>query len=196
MGRKSNDLDKKMVEAGITLIKKRGAAKLSVREVSELAGANLGMFNYHFGTKEKFLLRALREVYDKFIVELTDTVESDSDLEHVLFQLAKFSRDNREILTSILSDMLANEEVVSQFLRKHFSKHFELLGHSAQKHLREQGRQIENHHHVVRYLVGAVGIPNILLEVYNRGAAKKIKPETDEEITRRTRAAIAGLGFL
>lgn len=185
-----------MIEAGIALIKKRGAAKLSVREVAELAGANLGMFNYHFGTKEKFLLRALREVYDKFIAELTDTVESHSDLEHVLFQLAKFSRDNREILTSILSDMLANEEVVSRFLRKHFSKHFELLGRSAQKHLREQGHQIENHHHVVRYLVGAVGIPNILLEVYNRGAAKKIKPETDEEIKRRTRAAIAGLGFL
>jgi len=196
MGRKSSDLDKKMVEAGIALIKERGVAKLSVREVAELAGANLGMFNYHFGTKEKFLIRALTEVYDKFIGELTETVETDSDLELVLFQLAKFSRDNREILTSILSDMLSNEAVVSQFLRKNFSKHFKLLAASAQKHVREQGHKIENHHHVVRYLVGAVGIPNILLEVYNRGTSKKINPETDEELRRRTKAAIAGLGFL
>lgn len=91
MGRKSSDLDKKMVEAGIALIKERGVAA-PVREVAELAGANLGMFNYHFGTKEKFLIRALTEVYDKFIGELTETVETDSDLELVLFQLAKFSR--------------------------------------------------------------------------------------------------------
>lgn len=92
--------------------------------------------------------------------------------------------------------MLSNEAVVSQFLRKNFSKHFKLLAASAQKHVREQGHKIENHHHVVRYLVGAVGIPNILLEVYNRGTSKKINPETDEELRRRTESGHRRSGFL
>ena len=62
MARKSNNLDKKMIEAGIKLLKRHGAANLSVRDVANEAGANLGMFAYHFGTKEKFILSFSKRV--------------------------------------------------------------------------------------------------------------------------------------
>ena len=193
MARKSNNLDKKMIEAGIKLLKKHGAASLSVRDVANEAGANLGMFAYHFGTKDKFILRALNEIYLGFLADLGKANDESGDLNDVLFQIATFSRDHREILTAILSDVLSNDRVVTSFLRKNFSKHFVLLRSTLDAHLRKRSLSLSNPHHAVRFLLGAVGIPNILLEVHNRGARRKEPADTDAELRMRIKAAILGL---
>lgn len=193
MSRKSNDLDKKMIQAGIRLMKKGGASNLSVRDVAKEAGANLGMFAYHFGTKEQFILRALNDIYLGFLVDLGKAHDDTGDLDGVLFQIATFSRDHREILTAILSDVLSSDPVVTAFLRKNFSRHFELLRKALDTHLQKRNLDVTNPHHAVRFLIGAVGIPNILLEVYNRGTRKKTSAETDAELKMRIKAAILGL---
>lgn len=193
MARKSSDLDKKMIQAGIQLLKKHGASGLSVRDVAKTAGANLGMFVYHFGSKEKFIVRALNEIYLGFLSDLGRAQDETGNLEDVLFRIAVFSRDHREILTAILSDVLSNDRVVTNFLRKNFSKHFALLNATLISHLKKKKINISNPHHAIRFLVGAVGVPNVLLEVYNRGIRKKESPETDEDLKMRVKAAIIGL---
>lgn len=193
MSRKSNDLDKKMLQAGIALLKKHGASKLSVRDIARKAGANLGMFNYYFGTKEKFLLLALNEIYIKFLKELGGASDKNKNLQDVLFQMAKFSRDNRELLTAILADILSNEPVVTRFFRKNFTQHFELLENAMKNYLRDKKIIVKNPHHALRFLIGAVGIPNILLEIYNHGAKKTLTVESDQELEARVHAAMMGL---
>lgn len=182
-----------MIEAGVDLIKRHGIASLSVRDVTKRAGANLGMFSYHFGTREKFVETILNEIYLGFVEELQKEQPGSQNLEFVLFQIATFSRNNREVLTSVLSDVLANERVVTRFLRKNFSKHILLVGKALDAHLAHNGLFVDDHHHAVRFLIGAVGVPGILLEVYNRGARAKKLPESDAELQKRIKAAITGL---
>lgn len=193
MPRKSSNLDKKMIEAGVELIKRHGIASLSVRDVAERAGANLGMFSYHFGTREKFVEAILNEIYLEFIAGLQREQPRSESLEFVLFQIASFSRNNRAVLTSVLSDVLANERVVTRFLRKNFSKHILLIRKALDVHLAHNGLFVEDHHHAVRFLIGAVGVPGILLEVYNRGTRAKEAPESDAELKKRIKAAVTGL---
>lgn len=193
MARKSKNLDKKMIQAGIELLKKQGVSNLSVRDIANEAGANLGMFAYYFRTKEQFILRALNEIYSGFLLDLRKGNEEAGDLENILFQIGIFSRDNREILTAILSDVLSNDRIVTAFLRKNFTKHFALLRATLNAYLERRDLSISNPHHAIRFLVGAVGVPNILLEVYNRTSRKKQSAETDTELKMRIKAAIIGL---
>ena len=46
--RPSRNLDRALLAAGRELLPERGCAGLSVREVADAAGVNLGMFHYHF----------------------------------------------------------------------------------------------------------------------------------------------------
>ncbi|MCC6278540.1 MAG: TetR/AcrR family transcriptional regulator [Oligoflexia bacterium] len=193
MARKSSDLDKKMVAAGIELIQEGGIARLSTREIADRAGANLGMFNYHFGTKEKFILKILNDFYQKFLDDLMGLNGEDPELEAVLHQIAAFSRDNRKLLTPILSDVLVGDKVVIRFLKKNFSKHFLVLELALQKHLKLKNLLASNPHHAIRFLIGAVGVPNILLEISEKGSRYKYSPESDEELVSRVKAAIIGL---
>lgn len=193
MGRKSNGLDRKMIAAGIELVKEHGIASFSVRDVVNRAGANLGMFNYHFGTKEKFVLILLNEFYLDFLAKIENGQAISPNLESVLFQIAVFSRDSRKIITSILSDVLANDPTVTEFLKNNFSKHFLLLESTLEKHLRAKRLTAANPNHATRFLIGAVGVPNILLEIYNREVRKQVPPENDLELKMRVRAAIHGL---
>ena len=182
-----------MLRAGIRILKKHGVSGLSVRDVVKEAGVNLGMFVYHFGTKEKFILRTLNEIYLGFLSDLRELQDETSNLESVLFQIAIFSRENRGILTAVLSDVLSSDKVVTLFLRKNFTRHLALLEDSLRAHLKQKKIKIQNTHHAVRFLIGAVGVPNILLEVYNRSSRTKESPESDDELQRRTKAAIIGL---
>lgn len=193
MARKSNELDKKMIAAGIELILEGGIARLSTRDIAERAGANLGMFNYHFGTKEKFVLKLLSEFYQKFLENLETMNNEEPHLETVLFQIAVFSRDSRKLLTSILSDVLSNDEVVVRFLKKNFSEHFGVLEQTLKAHLKIKRLSTPNINHAIRFLLGAVGVPNLLFEVYERAGRKKQSPDNDNELKSRVKAAIIGL---
>lgn len=193
MARKSNNLDKKMIRVGMTLIKKKGVARLSVREVAEKAGANLGMFNYHFGSKEQFLRQALDEIYRDFIHRLESSRSLHNDLEVILIEIAMFSRDNCQLLTALFSDVLSQEKVVTRFLRENFSVHFQILDQALQQYLKQKGLRVKNPHHALRFLIGAVGIPNVLLEVANRWGRDKAPFDSDLQLKQRTRAAVIGL---
>jgi hypothetical protein len=114
-------------------------------------------------------------------------------LETVLFQIAVFSRDSRKLLTSILSDVLSNDEVVVRFLKKNFSEHFAVLEQTLKGHLKVKKLSTPNINHSIRFLLGAVGVPNILFEVYERGGRKKHSPDSDNELKSRVKAAIIGL---
>src|SRR5437868_4865296 len=74
MPRPSKNLDVAMLQAGRELFPQAGCSGLSVRAVAEQAGANLGMFHYHFKTKENFLRTLLQQVYEEMFDGLTHAI--------------------------------------------------------------------------------------------------------------------------
>jgi AcrR family transcriptional regulator len=128
--RPSRNLDRALLAAGRELLPHRGCAGLTVREVAEAAGVNLGMFHYHFKSREAFLRALLQSMYEEMFSQLT--VQRDEDwsaldnLRAALRFLGRFLRANRPILSRVMADALCGDPIAIEFLRTNMPRH---LGH-------------------------------------------------------------------
>jgi AcrR family transcriptional regulator len=128
--RQSRNLDRALLAAGRALLPRRGCAGLSVREVAEVAGVNLGMFHYHFKTRDAFLRELLQSMYEEMFSQLT--LQRDAawgaveNLRSALRFLGRFLRANRPILARVIADALCGDPIALEFLRANMPRH---LGH-------------------------------------------------------------------
>ncbi len=177
------------------MLRQKGAAALSVREVAKKAGVNLGMFNYHFKDKNEFIKMVLEDAYSPFITELREN--QAQNLEEVLLSLAKFSRNYHQSVLSLIGDVLSGEKNVAQFLRKNFTTHFAILFEVLTKHFVECNYNPKYLEHAFRYLISSVGLPNLLVGLKIK-MSPKLKQELDSDscLRRRVRAAMNGLEFI
>lgn len=78
----------RLLDAAEELIAERGPARVSVRDITTLAGANTAAVNYHFGSKDKLLEALVCRNADRFGARrgaLLETVpEADRTLEDVV----------------------------------------------------------------------------------------------------------------
>ena len=132
--RPSRNLDRALLAAGRELFPQRGCAGLSVREVAEAAGVNLGMFHYHFKTREAFLRALLQGVYDEMYAQLTvvagKPVLHDDPVEHLraaLRFLGRFLHVNRRMLARVIADALSGEPVAIEFIKANFPRHIGMV---------------------------------------------------------------------
>jgi len=104
---------------------------MSVREVADAAGVNLGMFHYHFKSRDAFLRALMQQAYEEMFHTLTLHVARDSDpvvsLRNALRVLGRFARDNRPFLSRVLVDALSGEQCARQFLRDNMPRHLGVL---------------------------------------------------------------------
>jgi AcrR family transcriptional regulator len=119
MPRPSRALDKALLAAGRELLPQRGCAGLSVREVAQRAGVNLGMFHYHFRTRDAFLRAVLLEV----ALDATPV----GSLQGALGVLGRFLRDHRPLIGRVLADALAGEPCARAFVRDNLPRHVAVL---------------------------------------------------------------------
>lgn len=195
MPRKSKNLDKKMLRVGATMLRQKGAAALSVREVAKKAGVNLGMFNYYFKDKNEFIRTILEDAYSPFIAELREN--QTDNLEEVLYSMAKFSRNHHQTVLSLLGDAHAGEKNVVRFLQKYFTTHFAILFDVLTKHFDGNGYDLKYLEHAFRYLISSVGLPNLMVG-FKIKMSPKLKQEFDDDecLRRRVSAAMSGLKFI
>src|SRR5437879_1701598 len=110
MARPSRDLDRKLLATARTMLPKTGFSGLSIREVARRAGVNVGMFHYHFRSKEAFRRRVLEEVYEDFLQTFREAAEGPGTprerLRSVLVAFARFARDNRVFYTLLVRELL------------------------------------------------------------------------------------------
>ncbi len=129
--RPSRNLDHALLAAGRRLFPARGCASLSVREVADAAGVNLGMFHYHFKSREAFLRALMQQAYEEMFSTLTLEVARDRDpvarLRAALRVLGRFMRDNRPFLARVFTDALSGEACARQFLRDNMPRHLGVL---------------------------------------------------------------------
>ena len=132
MPRPSRNLDKALLAAGRELFPDRGCAGMSIREVAEAAGVNLGMFHYHFKSREAFLRALMQQAYEEMFSTLTLEVARGTApvarLRVALRVLGRFMRDNRPFLARVLTDALSGEECAREFLRDNMPRHLGVLG--------------------------------------------------------------------
>lgn len=131
MPRPSRNLDQALLAAGRELFPARGCAGLAVREVAEAAGVNLGMFHYHFKTRDAFLRALMQQAYEEMFATLTLELslhrEMPASLRHAVRAIARWVRDNRLFLARVLADALGGEKCARDFLRDNLPRHFTVL---------------------------------------------------------------------
>ncbi len=131
MPRPSRRLDEALLASGRILFPHTGCAGLSVRAVTEHAGTSLGMFHYHFKTKEEFLRRLLQQIYEEMYAGLGGAAASKGPaverLRGAVLGLARFAREHRELLARVWMDALGQEPVATQFMRANAPRHIGVL---------------------------------------------------------------------
>ena len=122
MPRPSRNLDRALLAAGRELLPARGCAGLSIREVADAASVNLGMFHYHFKTREAFLRTLLQSMYEEMFSQLTvqrdEAFTALDNLRAALRFLGRFLRTNRPILARVMADALCGDPIALEFLRQ------------------------------------------------------------------------------
>jgi AcrR family transcriptional regulator len=133
MPRPSRNLDRALLAAGRALYPATGCAGLTIRQVCDAAGVNTGMFNYHFGTREKFLRAVMQQAYEEMFSRFTLVTARpaapvpEQMLRAALGVLGRFVRDNRAFIARLLSDALAGEAVAREFVRDNLPRHARVI---------------------------------------------------------------------
>ena len=127
MPRPSRNVDAALLAAGRELYPEVGMRALSVRRVAERAGVNLGMFHYHFGSKEQFVRTLLQQLYDGMFAELAIAAHDSRPLEALRAAanvLGRFVRDHRLVLRRLMADAMNGEPLAVEFAAANLPRHF------------------------------------------------------------------------
>jgi AcrR family transcriptional regulator len=133
MPRPSRNLDRALIAAGRALLPEVGCAGLTIRQVAEAAGVNIGMFHYHFKTREAFLRAVMQSAYEEMFATFSMQFAhprdaTPTDLLRAGFRvLGRFVRENRRLIGRIIADAISGDTVAREFLRDNAPRHIKLL---------------------------------------------------------------------
>ena len=131
MPRPSRHIDLVLLQAGRDLFPRVGCAGLSVRAVAAQAGANVGMFHYHFKSKDNFLRTLLQGVYEDIFTGLTGAVSQDGAaverLRSALIAAGGLLATHRKVIARVWMDAVGGEPVATDFVRRNAPRHIGLL---------------------------------------------------------------------
>ena len=165
MPRPSRNMDALLLKAGRELFPDRGVHGLSVRMVAERAGVNLGMFHYHFRSKQVFVQTLLQELYDDMFDKLELAAGAPGPVEalrRALNVLGRFARDNARLLRRLMADAMAQEPLALEFLRANMPRHVGvLLGLVASAQRSGEVRDIALPQ-AIAFLAGSVAAPLVI----------------------------------
>jgi AcrR family transcriptional regulator len=205
MPRPSRNVDQLLLEAGHALLPSTGVRGLSIRQLTERAGVNLGMFHYHFKTKDAFVRAILQQKYEDMFSRLEmQTKRGSSALENLragVNVLARFGRDNRALLVRLLGDALAGESVALEFLRANMPRHLGVVMQLLSRAQQDGDLRPLPMPQALAFLMGALAAPILVgAAAINSGAMPPMLQDqleqfvfTDTAIAERIDMALAGL---
>lgn len=131
MPRPSRNIDQVLLTSGRALFPAHGCAGLSLRRLAEHAQVNVGMFHYHFQSKDNFLRVLLQQMYDEMFLQLqAEVAHGGTAIQRVrqsLCLLGRLMREHGAWLGRVWSDAGHQEPVALQFLQNNGSRHVMLL---------------------------------------------------------------------
>ena len=207
MARPSTQTDQKLLAMGRKHFSRYGVCGLSVRKIAREAHINLGMFNYHFGTKEKFIRTLLQQEYEKFFSALQAEFLSKTNKEHPRDQLrsllkvfAGFIFKHRDFVAALIKDLVSGEKIPLEFARKNVPRHIRLiLGVIENGQKNGEIRQDLPKEQILILCLSTLGPPIVLGEALSRLKIKEINGTaknmffSEEQIDARIEFLIKGL---
>jgi len=122
-----SDADQRLVDTALEMAKHSGLSNLKLRDVAKKAGVNLGMFHYHFKTKDQFTRAVLQDTYEKFFSQFSLETSGDGPalqrLRAALLTLGRFIAGNRSMLLGIFQDVLNKNQMVLDFVKANAPRH-------------------------------------------------------------------------
>jgi AcrR family transcriptional regulator len=166
MPRPSRNIDQALIDAALLLLPETGVRALSIRQIAEQAGVNLGMFHYHFKTKDVFVRAVLQQTYDGMFASLAlEAHHSPSPIENLrgaLTVLARFARDNRFLLARLIGDALGGDAVAAEFLRGNVPRHIGVIAALIEKAQKDGVIRKMPLMQAIAFIASAVGAPVVL----------------------------------
>ena len=163
MARPSQSIDQLLLDAGLALLPLTGCADLSVRRLTEHAGVNLGMFHYHFKTKENFIKAVLQRTYEEMFAALALRVNPAHpplrNLRDALGVLGSFGLKNRRLLVRILGDAMGGEPLATGFLKDNLPRHIKVIASLVQQAQSDGSLASAPLPQVIAFMAGAVAAP-------------------------------------
>lgn len=134
MSRPSRNTDRRLLDAGLRLIPEHGVSGLSLRRVADEAEVNLGMFHYHFGSKDNFARQVLQEFYEGFFTRLEgEFLRPDAKtrplvrLKAMLGVLGHNAQTHGPLIAALFRDLLAGDKVSLEFAVTNMPRHMSLM---------------------------------------------------------------------
>ncbi len=155
-----------LLAAGRHIILTRGFAALTTREVAAAAGANLGSFVYHFGTRGAFIEALLEEWYAPLYARIRRAAGSEGSalerLRNAVLELIEFSEGEDVFLGRVLLAAANGEGTARVFLRSLTRRHPRLLLEAIQAAQQEGSLVREDPLQLLCFLMASVGLPRLL----------------------------------
>lgn len=164
--RPSRNVDQLLIDAGRELLPQTGIRGLSIRQITDKAGVNLGMFHYHFKTKDAFVRAILDEKYNDMFASLrTQTkrnVRAIDNLRAALTVLSRWGRDNRVLFVRLLGDAFGGEKTVQDFMRANMPRHIDVVVELLLEAQREGDLRKIPFPQAMAFLMGGIGAPIVV----------------------------------
>ncbi|HYD94787.1 MAG TPA: TetR/AcrR family transcriptional regulator [Noviherbaspirillum sp.] len=166
MARPSQNIDQRLLVAGMELLPHTGCRGLSARKLTEHAGVNLGMFHYHFRSKNNFVRTLLQQMYEGMFSELVLKAQEGAspvdNLRNAVTVIAHFGRTHRQLLVRIGADALAGEQVAADFLQANLPRHLGVIAGLILEAQRDGHLVKAPLPQVIAFIAGAVMSPVLL----------------------------------
>ncbi|UUZ64206.1 TetR/AcrR family transcriptional regulator [Polaromonas sp. P1(28)-13] len=200
MVRPSQNIDQLLLDAGLELLPLTGCAGLSVRRLTEHAGVNLGMFHYHFKTKDNFIKAVLQRTYEEMFSALTLRVNPAhppmQNLRDALGVLGSFGLKNGRLLVRIMGDAISGEPLAAEFLKANLPRHIEVIAALVQEAQWEGSMAKAPVPQVIAFMAGAVAAPILVGTALQQNPAAQATAGlvlSEQALAQRIEFALRGL---
>jgi AcrR family transcriptional regulator len=167
VARPSKNIDQLLLHSGRNLYSLHGCAGLSVRQLCEHAGVNVGMFHYHFQSKNNFLNVLLQHLYEEVFAQVQAQVAQPSSalqrLRQALNRLAQLMREHGQWVSRVWTDAGSGDAVAQEFLRRNAPRHMQLLMGLAQEAVSAGELAVLPPLQGFGFMMGAVLAPMVLM---------------------------------
>lgn len=177
MSRPTRNTDRLLLDAARRMVAEKGLSSLTLRGVARRAGVNLGMFHYHFKSKDEFVRRVLQQTYEDFFQRLSLESGGPGDaktrLRRALTVVARFGRENRRLIMMLLGEVLQGNKACMDFAKANVPRHAAVVAS-----LIEEGRRRRLLKPVplpvaLAFCMGGVGVPNAVVTLLERAGARR-----------------------
>lgn len=131
MSRPSANLDKKLIQAGKKIISKEGSQGLTIPKICQTANVNLGMFNYHFKTRDNYISILYENIRCDMLnfLKLEEVSEENAlnQLKHAMLRLCEYTKKHQKFMRFLIIDGLITYKEIKKYIDRGIVRRYSLV---------------------------------------------------------------------